>query len=132
MQPRPSECEIFAIDKAFEAAEKYELETGSTFSRLITIYIDNLEAKLKVEAALAEPLGSEWLEALMVNNQRVRALIHSIRQRATKYDSVELQWLRSHTGSKSAAARGNEEADRLAKAGLQEAFLIIEEPNPVD
>ena len=98
----------------------------------MTVYIDNLEAKLKLESALAEPLGSECLEALLVNNHRVRALVHSIRERAAKYDSVELQWLRSHTGSKSATARGNEEADLLAKAGLQEAFLLIEIPENAD
>ena len=126
------EAEILAVNKAFEAAERYEKEHGSCFSRSVTVYIDNLEAKLKLESALAEPLGSECLEALLVNNHRVRSLIHSIRERAAKYDSVELQWLRSHTGSKSATARGNEEADRLAKSGLQEAFLLIEIPGNVD
>ena len=94
----------------------------------MTLYIDNLEAKLKVETALSEPLGSECLESLLVNNQRVRSLIHSIKEKVVKYDSFELQWLRSHTSSMSATARGNSEADRLAKLGLQEAFLLIEEP----
>ena len=120
------ECEVLAIEKAFEAAEKYEKEQGGGLSRSITLYVDNMEAKIQVESALCEPLGSECLEALLVNNHRVWAMLHNIRQQVAKYDSVEIQWVRSHTGSKSAIARGNEEADRLAKVGLEEAFLLIE------
>ena len=124
------ECEVLAVEKAFEAAERFAKEQGQngSFSRYITVFVDNLEAKVKMETAISEPLGSECLEALLVNNPRVRSMLHSIREKITRYESVELRWLRSHTGSKSACSRGNQEADRLAKEGLQKAFLLIEEP----
>ena len=44
-------------------------------------------------------------------------MIHEIRNMSKGYISVELKWVRSHTGSRSFLARGNDEADSLAKAG---------------
>jgi len=54
-------------------------------------------------------------------------MIHEIREMIKDYSSVEMQWVRSHKNSRSLLARGNEQADALAKEGLRKAFEEIEE-----
>ena len=67
------------------------------------------------------------LESLLANNSRVRNMIHEIREMIKIYDSVEMKWVRAHTGSRSFLARGNDQADKLAKEGLSKSFELIEE-----
>ena len=46
------ECETYAVLKAFEAADLYAEENGGqTFSRKVSIHLDNLEAKLTLETS---------------------------------------------------------------------------------
>ena len=124
------ECEIEAIQKAFKAAKQISQDSqnsGGPLCKRVTICVDNLEAKNLIEVAIREEQGSLALESLLTNNARVRLMIHNIRSYVRDYTSVELRWIRSHTTSHSFLARGNSEADRLAKLGLEKAFAQIEE-----
>ena len=124
------ECETYAVLKAFEAADLYAEENGGqTFSRKVSIHLDNLEAKLTLETALAERTGSSCLEALLVNNSRVRNMLHEIKQYMTRYESVSLVWVRAHTGARNVTSIANDEADRLAKQGLLKALDLVEIPD---
>ena len=122
------ECELEAVYQAFLSSKRLaETQGGIPLGRRIMICIDNVEAKSVLDAALLEVGGSLCLESLLCNNSRVRHMIHEIRNMSKGYISVELKWVRSHTGSRSFLARGNDEADSLAKEGLQKAFERIED-----
>ena len=117
-----------AVYRAFLAAKKMtESQNGIPMCSKITICIDNAEAKQVIETAIQEVDGATCLESLLANNVRVRKMIHEIREMIKDYSSVEMQWVRSHTNSRSLLARGNEQADALAKEGLRKAFEEIEE-----
>ena len=122
------EAEMEAVYRAFLAARKMtESQNGIPMCSKITICIDNAEAKQVIETAIQEVDGATCLESLLANNVRVRKMIHEIREMIKDYSSVEMQWVRSHTNSRSLLARGNEQADALAKEGLRKAFEEIEE-----
>ena len=122
------ECELEAVYRAFLAARKMaDAQGGIPLCRKITICIDNAEAKAVIETSIQEVDGATCLEALLANNDRVRKIIHEIREMIKVYTSVEMKWVRSHTNSRSLMARGNEQADTLAKEGLSKAFDEIEE-----
>lgn len=122
------ECEIEAVHKAFEGAKKMaDAKGGIPTCRRVTICVDNSEAAEVIQTAILEQDGMTCLESLLANNTRVRKMIHEIREMIKIYDSVEMKWVRAHTGSKSFLARGNDQADKLAKEGLSKAFELIED-----
>lgn len=123
------ECEISAVHRAFIAAKQISTDSNSSnpLGKRITICIDNLESKKLVEVAIKEEHGSLALESLITNNTRIRKMIHEIRNFVEEYTSVEFKWVRAHTSSHSFLARGNDQADKLAKLGLEKAFAQIEE-----
>lgn len=111
------------------AAKQISTDSNSSnpLGKRITICIDNLESKKLVEVAIKEEHGSLALESLITNNTRIRKMIHEIRNFVEEYTSVEFKWVRAHTSSHSFLARGNDQADKLAKLGLEKAFAQIEE-----
>ena len=123
------ECEISAVHRAFIAAKQISTDSNSSnpLGKRITICIDNLESKKLVEVAIKEEHGSLALESLITNNARIRKMVHEIRNFVVEYTSVEFKWVRAHTSSHSFLARGNDQADKLAKLGLEKAFTQIEE-----
>lgn len=123
------ECEVSAIHRAFSAAKQISLDSHNStpLGKRITICLDNLESKKMIEVAIKEVNGSLALESLITNNARIRKMIHEIRNHIVEYTSVEFKWIRAHTSSHSFLARGNDEADKLAKAGLEKAFSQLEE-----
>ena len=122
------ECEIEAVYTAFLAAKRMaDAKNGIPTCRRITICVDNSEAVEIIQTAILETEGMTCLESLLANNSRVRNMIHEIREMIKIYDSVEMKWVRAHTGSRSFLARGNDQADKLAKEGLSKSFELIEE-----
>ena len=122
------ECEIEAVYMAFVSAKKMaDANNGIPTCRRVTICVDNSEAAEIIQTAILESDGMTCLESLMANNERVRNMIHGIREMTKIYDSVEIKWVRAHTSSKSFLARGNDQADKLAKEGLSKAFELIED-----
>ena len=108
------ECEVLAIYRAFQQTDSYAREKGGV-AKNICIFVDNLEAKLRIEACLAEKHGSTILEILSSSTARVRKMLSGIKELAEVYDSVQLRWIRSHTSGGSLAEIGNDRADKLAK-----------------
>ena len=91
----------------------------------VTIITDNLEVKEQLVAVILEREGATALEGLMANTERVRLMLTEIRGQINRYNSVHIEWIRSHTGGMSTDCRGNDRADQLAKQGLQQAFEDI-------
>ena len=122
MDPHPAELE--AIQQAFRAADTLG-EHGGVLCKDVTIITDNLEVKEQLVAVILEREGATALEGLMANTERVRLMLTEIRGQINRYNSVHIEWIRSHTGGMSTDCRGNDRADQLAKQGLQQAFEDI-------
>ena len=65
------ECEVLAIYRAFQQADSFAREKGGV-AKNICIFVDNLEAKLRIEACLAKKHGSTILEILSGQSESVR------------------------------------------------------------
>ena len=118
------ECEVLAIYRAFQQADSFAREKGGV-AKNICIFVDNLEAKLRIEACLAKKHGSTILEILSSSTARVREMLSGIKKLAEVYDSVQLRWIRSHTSGGSLAEIGNDRADQLAKVMMMMTMMMM-------
>ena len=118
------ECEVLAIYRAFQQTDSYAREKGGV-AKNICIFVDNLEAKLRIEACLAEKHGSTILEILSSSTARVRKMLSGIKELAEVYDSVQLRWIRSHTSGGSLAEIGNDRADQIAKVMMMMTMMMM-------
>ena len=84
-----------------------------------------MEAKLRIEACLAEQHGSTILEFLASSTARVRRMLSGIKEMAAAYDTVQLRWIRSHTNGSSLAELGNSRADNLAKVKMMMMIVMM-------
>lgn len=122
----PVSAELEAIQQAFRAASTLG-EHGEVICKDVTIVTDNLEVKEQLVAVILERDGATALEGLLANSERVRVMLTEIRNEISRYNSVQIEWIRSHTGGMSSDCRGNEHADKLAKQGLSQAFEDIQD-----
>ena len=120
----PFSAELEAIQQAFRAASTLG-EHGEVICKDVTIVTDNLEVKEQLVAVILERDGATALEGLLANSERVRIMLAEIRREISRYNSVQIEWIRSHTEGMSLDCRGNSQADKLAKQGLSQAFEDI-------